>query len=363
MKIMVILCDRVSSSHLKSTCCFGQSNTKKMMMNTDDRTYTERRFLFFRDEVTTYRLYVYSLLVFFCTVISNCSAHSTVCDFNGSGLDLEGKEIQPVYLSCSSGRVEWRHPRSALRIVLQYPGENRDFRGCIKVSPEIEGARLFLEGHRSLVPLYSKGDDQPKERIRCFTSYHGLVALYLEADPSVGFSDLKASFEYDLQALPKGSAFDPLEECRPCSAAELVQFYCSADFAAKGFIISTEDDALLQQTKVVLAASKVFQQTAPVFSKEKSPSSLRKKKSHSTIDFNEDLHLNSISNEKLTESQMLFGHLFMPIECGARSGAGEFMVLGNMRFDQPVLRCAPRIEEWEKIVKNAQDRAHCVLES
>lgn len=75
----------------------------------------------------------------------------------------------------------------------------------------MEGARLFVEGHRSLVPLYTKDDGMPKDRIRCFTSYKGRVALYLEAEPTTGFKDLRASFEYDLQPLTEGDVYDPME--------------------------------------------------------------------------------------------------------------------------------------------------------
>lgn len=132
-------------------------------------------------------------------------------------------------------------------------------------------------------------------------------------------------------------------ECRPCTNAELVRLYCSADFAARASVVSTENDVLLQQTKVTLAASKVFQQTTPVFSAKGKPQP------------------EALQNE--IPEQHLTGQLFMPLECGARAGPGEFMVLGTVRLGMPMLRCAPRIEEWGKVVKWAQDLAHCVLET
>lgn len=58
--------------------------------------------------------------------------------------------------------MTWLYPRGALRVLLRLPGQDRDFRACIKVHHDIEkrpaAARLFLEGPRSLLPLYTYED-------------------------------------------------------------------------------------------------------------------------------------------------------------------------------------------------------------
>lgn len=129
-----------------------------------------------------------------------------------SGLEQDGRGVQPVYLSCSSGRVEWQYPRAGLRVILKSPHKGRDFHACIKGDPKFEGARIYLEGHRSLLPLFALDDGRPQNLLRCFTSYKGQAALYVEAEP--GADDLKkqvAAFEYDLQSLSKGAIYDPME--------------------------------------------------------------------------------------------------------------------------------------------------------
>lgn len=73
--------------------------------------------------------------------------------------------VTPVYLRCTAGRVTWMYPRGALRVLLRLPGQDREFRACIKVHPDggkDYPARLFLEGPRSLLQLYSHEDGGPR---------------------------------------------------------------------------------------------------------------------------------------------------------------------------------------------------------
>ena len=75
------------------------------------------------------------------------------------------------------------------------------------------GARIFLEGPRSLVPLFSVEDGAPTQLVRCFQSRGGQAALYVEAASSkTDFTKEVASLTYDLEALPRGgAAYDPTE--------------------------------------------------------------------------------------------------------------------------------------------------------
>lgn len=127
-----------------------------------------------------------------------------------SGLsDAGAREVTPVYLRCSEGSVHWAYPRGALRVVLRLGASGRDFRGCVKAEPRFAGARVYLEGERSLAPLLAKGEG----RARCFHSRKGRAALYVEAESVVAAPARQvAAFTYDLQALPKGpDAYDPVE--------------------------------------------------------------------------------------------------------------------------------------------------------
>lgn len=284
-------------------------------------------------------------------------AESNGCDFYGSGLEQDGRGVQPVYLSCSSGRVEWQYPRAGLRVILRSPHKDRDFQACIKGDPKFEGARVYLEGYRSLLPLFALDDGRPQELVRCFTSYKGQAALYVEAEPSA--DDLKkevAAFDYDLQTLAKGKIYDPLEECRPCSEDEILRLYCSGDFVARGSIERVEDDSDLATTTITIRASKLFQQTSPVF-RHAHARERDEKAWESAYGVSNSIRGGGGGVAEYT------GRVDVPIQCGARAGEGEFLVMGVMRLGKPILRCAPRHSEWVKIAKAARANAQCVLET
>ncbi|KAK8731409.1 hypothetical protein OTU49_007592 [Cherax quadricarinatus] len=303
------------------------------------------------------RLWVCCLWVLLATPANTC-ADSNGCDFYGSGLEQDGRGVQPVYLSCSSGRVEWQYPRAGLRVILKSPHKGRDFHACIKGGAKFEGARIYLEGHRSLLPLFALDDGRPRELIRCFTSYKGQAALYVEAE--AGADDLKkqvAEFEYDLQSLSKGAIYDPLEECRPCSEEELLQLYCAADFVARGSIVGVADDASLSRTLITVRATKLIQQTSPVFKHS------RALKLTSSEEQGKEEEEEELSNFLLEAESGYLGRVEVPLQCGARAGDGEFLVMGVMRLGQPLLRCAPRHQEWVTLALNSHSRAQCVLET
>ncbi|KAK6624099.1 hypothetical protein RUM44_010957 [Polyplax serrata] len=165
-----------------------------------------------------------------------------------SGLSLspsQGRGVTPVYLRCTQGHVTWSYPRGALRVLLRLPNGDRDFRGCIKVTPEFAGARLFVEGRRSLSPLFSLDDGAHKQLIRCFQSKKGQAAIYVEASNDSGdFKKEVAGFSYDLHPVPRGSSVSDLinEGCRPCSKREMAHAFCTNDLE----IIEESTGALVQ---------------------------------------------------------------------------------------------------------------------
>ena len=110
-----------------------------------------------------------------------------------------------MYLSCSSGKVQWDYPRGALRVVLTLPHSSSEFRACIKLTQTVQGARAYLEGHRTLLPIQSKN-----KRTKCFSSYSGRVAIYIEALPGGTLNKNGAAFQYDLREYP-GELYDPSE--------------------------------------------------------------------------------------------------------------------------------------------------------
>ena len=147
-----------------------------------------------------------------------------------------------------------------------------------------------------------------------------------------------------------------ISECRPCSDSEMVKHFCSSDFVARGFITGVSHDAKMQRTVIDILASKVLSQTTSVFSPEKSSNSkLLGTKSSSSLSNKHNFDVLYDKKKKLR------GKVHYPLVCGAKSGPGEYLFLGSIRLGDPVLKCAPKIQDWERVVKKAQASAHCEL--
>lgn len=156
-----------------------------------------------------------------------------------------------MYLRCAQGNIRWSFPQGALRVLLRLPSANRDFRGCIKVKSDFGGARIFIEGSRSLSPLFAVGDGGHSQLVRCFVSKHGQAALYVEATDASLRKQI-AEFSYDLQAVPKGSSVNDIVngECKPCSDQELALSYCTSDLGMDFFFMTAYGNLFLSGTEL-----------------------------------------------------------------------------------------------------------------
>lgn len=113
-------------------------------------------------------------------------------------------------------------------MILRLPAHDREFRACIRIHPNVLPtslshrrsfsansflfpARLFLEGPRSLHSLYSEEDSGKGNTVRCFQSKKGQSAIYVEAMEGDEMLRRVAEFEYDLEPLPRGKGYDPVE--------------------------------------------------------------------------------------------------------------------------------------------------------
>lgn len=266
------------------------------------------------------------------------------CNWFGSGLDGPERGVTPVYLRCSQGRLNWAYPRGALRVLLRAGGSGAEFRGCLRLSDTFAGARVFLEGPRSLVPLFSQDDAAPLQLVRCFQSRGGQAALYVEAVRAGDFTKEVAAITYDLETLPRGArGYDPAEECRPCTKEEMAQAFCSSDLVTRGIIRSIENKDLLEVSEVTVKVTKMLR--------------------HSTDDglCGEDSCDNQLSSGQTTSEV----HIQVARHCGARHGTGEFVFMARRKLGQLALQCAPRLQDWAAVVLAiTQDgTAHCVLTS
>ncbi|PNF26546.1 Meteorin-like protein, partial [Cryptotermes secundus] len=265
-----------------------------------------------------------------------------------SASDGQRRGVTPVYLRCSQGHLEWVYPRGALRVLVRLGASGRDFRGCVKVGSNFGGARIFLEGPRSLVPLFSAEDGAPVQLVRCFHSRGGQAALYVEAATSkTDFTKEVASLTYDLEALPRGAAaYDPSEECRPCTKEEMAHAFCTSDLVARGIIRSIENKEELEVSQLTVKLTKLLRQSTE---DNVSFSSTSVDDSNSVVMGNSDEEV----------------FLNVALHCGARRGTGEFVFMARRKLGDLALSCAPRLEDWVNIVRkiNKEGTAHCVLKS
>ncbi|XP_066994828.2 meteorin-like protein [Anabrus simplex] len=252
--------------------------------------------------------------------------------------------VTPVYLRCSQGQLRWSYPRGALRVVLRAGRSGGEFRGCLKVAPDFGGARVFLEGPRSLTLLFAPDDEVPQQLARCFHSRDGQAALYVEAvNSQVALRREEAAFSYHLQPLPSGRKFyEEEEDCRPCTPEEMVRLYCTSDFVARGIITGVSNNEQLARGEVRTRVSVVYRQLEAVF-----------------------LPRNTSDPYQYQYRAHHEGTLMVPLHCGARHGPGEFLFIGRMVLGEPFLTCAPRLEEWAPIRAAALDdgTAQCILET
>ncbi|KAF6201756.1 hypothetical protein GE061_004151 [Apolygus lucorum] len=259
------------------------------------------------------------------------------CDWTGSGLSGEEKRgVRPVYLRCSEGRLKWSYPEGALRVLLRLGSSGREFRACLRPAPELPlTASVYLEGPRSLNKLYAPGEASPRPHVRCVQSRGGQVALYVEGSGEHPIHRNLVDISYDLEPIAKGSIYDPLEECRPCTKEEMVHAYCSSELVTRGIIQRVEPIEDTDVSDIVVKVTKTLRRWT-------------------------SWGLNDVEEEDLDKEVIQVGR-----HCGAQHGAGEMILMARRKLGQLVLRCAPRLQEWRDVIKEAQakDSAHCVLTS
>lgn len=169
-------------------------------------------------------------------------------------------------------------------------------------------------------------------------------------------------------------------ECRPCSVKESLEMFCSSDFVARGFISSVYNDAQLERTLLKVRATRVIRQASSVFQPvSRRSASLPKRKRRSPLTpkrlipipskwkgmdgVEEDLTDSEMDNSLLDDEHT--GTLHVPLTCQVKHGSGEFVFMGRKRLGDAVLWCAPRLEEWQQWVHQAQTdgSAQCRLEA
>lgn len=259
--------------------------------------------------------------------ISFCQYSSDQCSWKGSGLTHEGhaRDVEQVYLRCSQGSLEWLYPTGAIIVNLRpnmvSPAAAR-LSVCIKPSSDSRGTNIYLDRNGKL-RLLLREDEQTQGRVQCFSIQEG--ALFIEAVPHMDISRRITAFQYELVSERPGLEAQSLSApCQPCSDAEMLLSVCTSDFVARGSI------------------KKVNQE-----------------EEHSTVDV-EISHLNRQKIQVFVSGGVRVrrwtGQIKMPPHCGVRSGDGEFLFMGTIRFGEAWMGCAPRYKDFLRLYQEAQQR-------
>ncbi|XP_035890186.1 meteorin-like protein isoform X2 [Phyllostomus discolor] len=251
---------------------------------------------------------------------------SDLCSWKGSGLTHEAhrKEVEQVYLRCSAGAVEWMYPTGALSVNLRPNtfSPSRRLTLCIKPLADSSGANVYLERTGELKLLFRDGDRGPG-RGRCFGFEQG--GLFVEATPQQDIGRRTTGFLYELSGRRAGSDLHALAApCRPCSDTEVLLAVCTSDFVVRGAIRDVTHAPERQESAIHLHVSRVHRQKSRVF--QPAPGGGWR------------------------------GRIATLLECGVRPGRGEFLFTGHMHFGEAWLGCAPRLEDFQRAYREAEER-------
>lgn len=259
--------------------------------------------------------------------ISLSQYSSDQCSWKGSGLTHEGhtRDVEQVYLRCSQGSLEWLYPTGAIIVNLRpntvSPAAAR-LSVCIKPSTDSKGTNIFLDRNGKLRLLLLE-EDQAQGKVQCFSIQEG--ALFIEAVPHMDISRRITAFQYELVSDRLGSEARSLSApCQPCSDAEMLLAVCTNDFVARGSIKTVEQGE--EHSSVTVEISRLYRQKTQVFM----PGGVRVRR--------------------------WTGHIKMPLQCGGKSGDGEFLFTGTVRFGEAWMGCAPRYKDFLRLYLEAQQQ-------
>ncbi|XP_065338568.1 meteorin-like protein [Cloeon dipterum] len=299
----------------------------------------------------SWRLSTVNAVVFFVILASLAATTASQnvitqeCDWTGSGSSgASDREVTPVYLRCTQGRVNWKLPRGAIRVVLRLPSPVSSvapFRACVRPLKGGGGATIWLEKGGSLKKMFrevrvQKGSPQS---YKCAQSQNGQVVLFV--DTVAGAPERDLSFLYHLEQLPLNGVYNPENECKPCTMEEMAKAFCTSDFVARGRIVRTYQNNALKQTTLLVQVTK----------------SLRSLQDDPTLS---DEEIENVIPAPLDENKV---HLVIGQHCGAHQGEGEFVFMARRKLGDLTLTCAPTLGEWIRVSKrlNRKDSTECIL--
>lgn len=133
-----------------------------------------------------------------------------ICISSALGATRHNRDIVSIYLRCSAGKITWKYPKGAIRIVLRPTFVNQSgFRVCLKMNrsdPDSTtlaassthhhstvqndlkthakhfNGRIYLSAGKRLIPFDGAEMDRDHHVVRCFNSMRDQATIYVEAE-------------------------------------------------------------------------------------------------------------------------------------------------------------------------------------
>ncbi|XP_034395903.1 meteorin-like protein [Cyclopterus lumpus] len=260
------------------------------------------------------------------------SCATDLCNWTGSGFAaaVDSRIVLQVQLRCTEGSVRWIYPGQALRVVLE-PNLSTARRTtvCIKPSPSLRGASVFIERAGQLELLVTEGG-RPEQQVFCFRADGPhRPAIYLQSSPqSVGsWSRRTMGFRYELLSNRSVGHTGLQASCQPCNNTQLLMAVCNSDFVVRGYINNVSHDAVRRTSLVEVSAERVYWQRSGLFEQRASGSS--------------------------PPVRPWRGHIHTLMQCHVKPGDGEFLFTGSEHFGEAWLGCAPRYKDFLSVYRTA----------
>ncbi|KAL6102876.1 uncharacterized protein ACO6RY_02398 [Pungitius sinensis] len=268
--------------------------------------------------------------------LRSCAAD--LCNWTGSGFaaGVDSRIVLQVQLRCTEGSVRWIYPGQALRVVLE-PNLSTAGRTtvCIKPSPSLRGASVFVERAGELEPLVTERG-LPEQQVLCFRADGAQrPAIYLQSSPQSdgSWSRRTMGFRYELlsnrSAAPNHGHTWLQASCQPCNNTQLLMAICNSDFVARGFIHNVSHSSQRGTSLVEVSAERVYWQRSGVFEQRAAASG----SPPSPVSWR--------------------GHIHTLMRCHVRPGDGEFLFTGSEHFGEAWLGCAPRYKDFLSVYQTA----------
>lgn len=267
--------------------------------------------------------------------VSLQSACDGQCDCVVSS-DTDDVGVHVASASCPDGSITWYNPVGALRLELN-PSNVPHFKTCVviksgnvklKLSQEIDVninsksptlRSKYVLNDSNLKTLMTSHGTSPEY---CITSREPVV-VYIEPERTEHLGYQKIVILYDSTHVMEDPSAS-MEECRPCSEAEMLKAYCSSDFVVVGSMNSVHHNDELDKTRIDVSVAQMIRQKGSHFARTR------------------------------RDSPTLDGHIFAPRKCGVVKGEGLFLMTGRVRLGELRIGCAPYLSEWESIVNRAE---------